>query len=430
MFDKMKFLLPFILLAQGFIAFSQFESNSLAVHDVNLIDVNNGLIIENQTIIIQKGIITSILDSDQYRANDSAQTLDYKGYYVVPGLIDAHVHLGTNPSTNDNLEDTKERLEYLLKSGVTTVRDMAGDARYLGYLARQASLDEIQSPDIYYSALMAGESFFKDPRTRAASQGMPPGSAPWMRAISEDSEINTIISEAKGTGATGIKIYANLDKISIQKIVEAAHAKKMKVWAHSCVFPARPSEVSQAGVDVMSHATYMAWEGEKVIPLDASNRHRKHEQFNIKDPSFSNLIGIMKENEIILDATISVYKKYFPDSTLYQYGVSLTRLAYENDLKIGVGTDLPVTDLTGVVPIIQEMSALQEDVGMQPMDIIRGATIINAEMIAEEHKFGSIEEGKRANLLITKDNPLKDIKNLKNPEVVFKNGIMVDTDKY
>ena len=172
-----------------------------------------------------------------------------------------------------------------------------------------------------------------------------------MRAIKADSDIDKIIAEARGTGATGIKIYADLDAGHIENIVQAAHAQKMKVWAHSCVFPARPSEVCEAGVDVMSHATYLAWEGEEEIPSSAANRHRKHEDFNFKDPSFASLIEKMRGKQTILDATLCVYKRYFPDSTLYQYGVSLTRLAYENEVKIGVGTDLALSDFSAPVPL-------------------------------------------------------------------------------
>lgn len=402
----------------------QFSFKTYAIDNVHVIDVNNKRVNENQTIIIEDGLIIGIINADEYDENDTIQSLDYSGYYITPGLIDAHVHVGTNPSGSDNLEATKERLHYLLKNGITTVRDMAGDARYLSYLARQASLDEIPSPDIHYSALLAGETFFKDPRTKAAAQGMPEGGAPWMRGVNENSDLNLIIAEAKGTGATGIKIYADLNFESVQKIVLTAHAQKMKVWAHSCVFPARPSEVCQAGVDVMSHATYMAWEGEGEIPPNATNRHRKHDNFNLQNPVFSILIELMAEKQTILDATLGVYKRYFPDSTLYQYGVSITKLAYEHQVKIGIGTDLSLNDLNVPAPIFTEMSSFQRDVGMEPIEIIRAATLINAEMIGQEHRIGSVELGKRANLLIFKENPVEDIEILKHPKVVIKNGKM------
>ena len=422
MINKIQILLVLTFLAFIQQANCQFQFDTYAIHQVNVIDVKNRQIIENQTIVIENDMITGIFDSNNYSNPNSIQLLDFKGYFVAPGLIDAHVHLGTDPSKGDNFEVTKVRLDYLLKNGVTTVRDMAGDARYLSYLSRQASLDEIPSPDIYFSALIAGESFFKDPRTKAAAQGMESGKAPWMHGINTNSDLNQIMAEARGTGATGVKIYADLDQTHVQRIVQAAHSQDLKVWAHSTVFPARPSEVCQAGVDVMSHATYLAWEAEKEIPADASFRHRKHEQFNIENPVFLDMVKMMKSNQTILDATISVYQKYLPDSTLYQYGVALTKLAYKNKVKIGVGTDMPLTDFTAIAPIFQEMAALQKDVGMEPIDIIQAATIINAEMIGKEGEIGSIEIGKKANLLILSENPIIDIKNIKSGIAVIKNG--------
>ena len=420
MINKISLILIFLAFINK--ANCQFQFDIYAIHQVNVIDVENRQIIENQTIVVENDIITGIFDANNYSKTDSIQVLDFSGHYVVPGLIDAHVHLASNPSKDDNYEATKGRLDYLLKNGITTVRDMAGDARYLSYLSRQASLDEIPSPDIYFSALLAGESFFKDPRTKLAAQGMAKGKAPWMRGINAKSDLEQIIAEARGIGATGIKIYADLDKTQVQRIVQAAHSQELEVWSHSTIFPASPSEVCQAGVDVMSHATYLAWEGEKEIPSDASNRHRKHEQFNIDNPVFMSLVKMMKSKHTILDATLCVYKRYFPDSTLYQYGVALTKLAYQNEVKIGVGTDMSLTDLRGVAPIFQEMTALQEDVGMKPIDIIRAATIINAEMLGKENDIGSVETGKKANILILRENPTININNLGSRILVIKNG--------
>lgn len=416
MINKTSILLLFSLLTVHYYASGQFQFETYALHQVNLIDVKQKQIIENQTIVITKDKIVGIYDSNKFIKSDSIQLLNFKDHYAIPGLIDAHVHLGTDP-----LEETKKRLNHLLLNGVTTVRDMAGDARILNYLSRQASLDEIPSPDIYFSALFAGESFFKDPRTKAAAQGMLAGNASWMHSVNMSTDLNRLIAEAKGTGATGIKVYADLDENNILRIVQAAHAQQMKVWAHSTVFPARPSQVCRTGVDVISHATYLAWEGEKEIPINAVNRHRKHSQFNAADAVYLELMKIMKKNQTILDATIAIYKRSFPDSTLYRYGVSLTKLAYGNNVKIGIGTDITI-DLTTVAPIFSEMIALQEDVGMKPIDIIQAATIINAEMIGQENSIGSLNVGKKANLLIVSNNPTEDISNLKKPKMVIKNG--------
>ena len=408
-------------------AYNQFQFDRYALHRINVINVIEKKVIENQTIVIENDTIKEIVDSNDFN-NDSIKTLNYEGHYIIPGLIDAHVHFGTDPSQSDNLEITKDRLHYLLKNGITSVRDMAGDARFLSYVSRQASLDEIPSPDIYYSALIAGETFFKDPRTKLSGRGYSAGKAPWMRGINAKSDLHQIISEAKGTGATGIKIYANLDKTYIENIVKEAHKQGFKVWAHSTVFPAKPSEVCGAGVDVVSHASYLGWEMVDEVPSDASNRRKKVEQFDSTDPVFTDLIEMMKSKGTIIDPTIAIYKRSFPDSTLFNYGVLLTKLAYENGVKVGIGTDQDIKDFRSDAPIFQEMEVLLNDVGLKPIDLIESATIINAQMLAKEDEIGSIEKGKKANLVILKRDPTADINNMKNPVMVIKNGKLYNSN--
>lgn len=417
-----------LLLYSLFIVFSSSPKAQDKI-DSTRIYLRNAYVLDFQSNEFRVGNIT--IENDLiFKIDYVKSSIEKKGFlnynlenkYLIPGLIDAHVHLGTDPSGGDNFETTKERLNYLLTNGVTTVRDMAGDGRFLSYLSRLAVLDEIPAPDIYFSALFGGDSFFKDPRIKAASQGIEIGQAPWMRAINSSSDLNQLIAEAKGTGATGIKIYADLDKTDVGRIVAAAHKQNMKVWAHATVFPARPSEINLVGVDVLSHATLLAWEAEKIVPTDATLRYSKREDFNIKNAVFTNLMEMLKTNNAIIDATVNVYKNNSKDTTLFQKGVALTKLAYQKKVKIGVGTDMSLHNLSAVAPIFKEMVTLQREVGMKPIDIIRAATIVNAEMIGKENRIGSIEVGKKANIIVLRSNPLLDIENCSNIEYIIKNG--------
>ena len=74
------------------------------------------------------------------------------------------------------------------------------------------------------------------------------------------------------------------------------------------------------------------------------------------------------------------------------------------------------------------MISLQEGVGMEPIDILRGATIVNAQMIGKEDEIGSIEVGKKANLIILKNNPVEDINQIKSIRLVIKNGRLINTN--
>jgi hypothetical protein len=135
------------------------------------------------------------------------------GQYLLPGLIDSHVHYATNPDR----PYAEAELKRNIYGGVTGVRDMAGDARELAGLSRDALLNRIPSPDMFYASLVAGPSFFKDPRTVVAALGTQPGTVPWLYAV--DEQRCRWPSRRRGTGATGLKIYANLPGTLVRKLI-------------------------------------------------------------------------------------------------------------------------------------------------------------------------------------------------------------------
>ena len=144
---------------------------------------------------------------------------------------------------------------------------MAGDARALASLSRDAELDEIISPDIYYAALMAGPAFFKDPRTHQTTQGGIAGDMPYMKAVSDSTDLRIAVAEAKGSGATAIKLYAELTGSLAKKITEEAHRQNMLVWSHANLDYASPLEVINAGVNSISHAAMISnWNSRNVPP--------------------------------------------------------------------------------------------------------------------------------------------------------------------
>src|SRR3546814_6326172 len=100
-----------------------------------------------------------------------AEVVDLGGQYLLPGLIDSHQHLATPPD--------RRRAEALMRrdlyGGITAVRIMADDLRPIAELARASLVGEIAGPDLYFAALVAGPSFFEDPRTKAIAAGAVPG---------------------------------------------------------------------------------------------------------------------------------------------------------------------------------------------------------------------------------------------------------------
>src|SRR5215470_16272635 len=196
-------LLLFVFLSQ--ISIAQVSFAEIVLSDATIIDADHTKPLEHQTILIRDGVIKEIFTDRTKKISDSANVIALNGKYLIPGLIDTHVHMATDPTDVDNRASTLNVLNRMLYTGITSVRDMAGDARTLASLSRDAMTGDIVSPDIYYSALMAGPVFFADPRTVSSTKGLVSGKAPFMRAISDTTDLVLAVAEAKGTGATGIK---------------------------------------------------------------------------------------------------------------------------------------------------------------------------------------------------------------------------------
>lgn len=401
--------------------------------DSTYILLKNALIIDGVSTVARKGDILMHHQKIEKIAYQQAIlppkntiTYDLTDQYIIPGLIDAHVHFGTDPSGSDNIVDTKKRLVHLLKNGVTAVRDMAGDTRLLGFLARNAGLNELLAPNIYYAALMAGSTFFDDPRTHSSAGGTIPGSCPWMKAVDLTTDMKLAVAESKGTSASGIKVYADLAAPVIEKIVAEAHRQNLKVWSHATVFPAKPLAIVNAGVDVVSHATLLAWEGVDYLPTSAKGRYVRQDNFDVNAPIFKELMLAMRHQGTILDATLATYQHERFDTTVFQQGIALTKLAYENGVKIGVGTDMHVNDFPMPIPLVKEMEILVDQVGMTPMEVLKAATLTNATMIGLEDRMGTLAIGKQANIVVLKANPLEDIRNVSKVKYIFKQGELME----
>jgi len=235
-----------------------------ALTNITVIDGTGAPPRPGMTVLVREGTIVGLFPTGSEAVPATAAVSDLSGRFVIPGLIDSHVHLATDPSTGDRRALVEQRLRHALHGGITAVRDMAGDGRALADLARAALVGDIESPAISYSALMSGPSFFEDPRVRSSSRGVTVGSAPWARAVTAESDWPLAVAEARGTGATGIKLYAELPGELLPAITAEAHRQGMKVWSHATLVPARPSQAVAGGVDALSHAGLLLWE---VAPL-------------------------------------------------------------------------------------------------------------------------------------------------------------------
>ncbi|MDZ4372016.1 MAG: hypothetical protein U1C74_11395, partial [Phenylobacterium sp.] len=275
----------------------------VAYRGATLIDGLGGVARPGMVVVVKGERIigvTPVADFDRTPTAD-ARVVDSTGLYVLPGLIDSHVHLATVPA-RARAEATLRRQ---LFSGVTAVRDMAGDGRALADLSRSALLGELAAPDIRYAALIAGPGFFDDPRPRATARGATAGDAPWMQAVTAATDLPRAIARAEGTWAAGVKIYSDVPPQLLAPIVAESHRQGLQVWSHGAIFPSRPSEVIAAGVDTISHACVLDYEFAQAMPPRYASEPTA--TFTASATDFAPIFAEMRRRNVILDATLFAY---------------------------------------------------------------------------------------------------------------------------
>ena len=301
---------------------------------------------------------------------------------------------------------------------------MAGDVRLLAELKRVAEFEEIPAPDIYCAAVMAGPEFFVDPRTHDSAHGRTAGAVPWMQAITQETDLPNAIAQARGTGATAIKMYADLPAPLVRSITAEAHRQHLMVWAHAAVFPALPSEVIGAGVDVISHACLLSFELAKPrVPSYHAAKSLDPAAVMRPNAAMGALLRTIREHGTILDATLFTFEDSPSKACAPGTNDYLAREAYRAGVAISAGTDDDAEWKSVDSQLDTELELLVQKLGMTPLEAIRAATAVGARTIGIESDIGSIDVGKSADLVVLERDPLKDIANIRRVSLVIKHGI-------
>lgn len=399
--------------------------NQVVYRGVTLIDGTSAAPRTNMAIVVEGERIKAVVPAAQFKADPGAQVHDMSGMYVMPGMIDSHVHYATNP----NRGFAEAELKRNVYGGVTGVRDMAGDARELASLSRAALLNQIPAPDIYYAALVAGPSFFKDPRTVAAAQGMQPGAVPWLYAVDDKTDIALAVAQARGTGAIGLKIYANLPGSLVARLVAEGKRQNFPVWSHLQVYPASPYD--SLGATAVSHvcmiARYVREEGKERY---GHSGEPSYAGLTAADPGIAKYIAALAQSGSLLDATLSVYAPKGTPRCQIELAGDIARAAHKAGVKIIAGTD---TDGQGEDPypiVDQELERLVKYAGLTPNEAIIAATANAAIAVGRQGEIGTLEAGKFANMVFLKKDPLQDIGNVRSVTLTVKRGKHFARDEY
>ncbi len=423
-------LSPTPLVTKGESAFG--TDGTLALTNVTVIDGNGGAPVPGMTLIISNGRIADMFASGEKKLPARAEVINLAGKYVIPGLIDSHYHLMLGLRSPEVEEGFRR---FALLGGVTAVRDMAGDAVALAELAKTASDEAVQSPRVYFSAVMGGTAWKSDRRISQVSRGRPRGEAPWAREITPQTDIVQAVAGAKAAGVTGIKIYSDLTADLVAKITAEAHKQGLKVWSHAAVYPARPGDAVAAGVDVISHSNLVVSEGMSKVPENYGDSYLQldYSEVPIESQSVSRFLQLMLDKGTILDPSMLVTSrlgktdsgKIFHDPKgMEEWSYNFTLRAHIRKIPMVAGTDAQESPRTQDYPNLHtEMELLVEKVGLTPLEAITAATRNGARALGIADSYGTITKGKVADLVVLSEDPSADIKNSTKILFVIKGGI-------
>jgi imidazolonepropionase-like amidohydrolase len=339
------------------------------------------------TVIFENGLITSI-DSSPDTSN--ATIIDGTGQTLLPGLIDAHIHLNNDPPAALRL------LLQLLHSGITTALDMG----YLQSSVRETLRTHPSMPYILSAnnfATATGSIHSRFPHTSPSS------------LIDSTSAAIQFVSDRVVEGADYIKIVADIPGPS-QEVVNTLASSAKKTGKLSVAHAARKATwgMAQEGkVDIITH-----------VPSD----------FPLEEEACNKMV---KEGRVCIPTLImsrTMASSGFIPGLKYEVARESVRLLHKAGVKILAGTDAnqsPVAAVKYGVGLCEELDLLV-DAGLENVDALRAATSLPAEYFPMIGDRGVIAAGKRADLVLVEGNPVLDIKAVREVRRVWVGGVEVD----
>jgi imidazolonepropionase-like amidohydrolase len=427
---------------------------SIAIVGATLWDGTGRAPVANAVTLIRGDRIICAGGAGECLVPPRARVLDARGRWLIPGLIDTHVHL-LFLTGGSATEELSLDLRDLLAQGVTTVRDMGTNP---AELLRRVNTMPV-APRVYAMQLVAGRRFFFNGfHGVRTARGMvfrqPPaitmqslGWTPVLYNAGEDPD--SIVAIARDAGAIGLKLYAQLDLKSVQALVAAAHRAGMPVWGHGWVQPASALEQALAGQDGVVHAAGLAGElfsaeERDTLVNDGSLQMATAEVATVgaaHDPRIGAALDSMARHGTIFEPTLdatshsvayfNAKRRHIPSEqeeyvrAASGFGMEITREAIRHGVRISAGSDhVAYGPAIERASLLGELRLLVDSIALTPKAALLAATRDAARAIGGEpsRRLGTIEAGRYADLVLLTRNPLGDIQNLEYVEWVMKAG--------
>lgn len=371
----------------------------VVLRHANLADGARGAIATNAALVIRDGQIVQI-EAEPFTAPAGATVIDVGGRYVVPGLIDAHTHIST-------LANARRALE----SGVTTVRSASTNNYQDVALRDLVKQGAIAGPDVIAAGVFIrpdlGETLLADARLGALKDGVTTEAA--LRAVVRVNldhrvdVIKTMATERAGLPNTDPRKQTYTEQ-QLAWIVDEATKGGVPVMAHAHGDEGAYAAV-KAGVKSIEHGTYLS---DSTLAL-----MRQRGTFLV--PTYITVVDLTRSGGDYDDPVLTLRGAHM----LTRLGETVQR-AHRAGVKIVTGADTQygpesLSRISGEVAYLVEL-------GLTPVEALRSATTVAADLLGLGGKTGAIQTGMQADLIVVERNPLQDVRALADVVVVISNG--------
>lgn len=410
----------------AFLLAASAQAETVLVTADRMVDVLAGRMVEEPAILVIDGRIAEVGRQGAVSAPADARRIDLPGLTLVPGLIDMHTHLTSDPTMQpfealvrtDNywvLVGAQAGLK-MLEAGFTTVRNV-GSENFDDVALKQAIDDgRLTGPRIVPAAYAIGatgghcDSTFFPPSFNATSRGVADGVEGLRAKVREIRKYGAEVIKVCATGGVFSRNtepgQQQLREEELRAIADEAHMWGVKVAAHAHGASGIKAAI-RAGIDTIEHASFLDDEGIKL-----ARERGTYLVMDIYNTDYTQAEG--KKNGVLEDNL----RKDRETADVQREGF---RKANAAGVKMVFGSD------AGVMPheLAVKQFAVMVRFGMTPLQALRAATSTAAEALGREKDVGAIAVGRFADMVAVAGDPTADVRLLEQAKVVMKGGAVV-----